>query len=314
MTMPNDPHFHDELLTRYLDGGATDDEITRVESDPDLIARAEQLRTTINIVASPITIPTAGLDRIRATAIAEYATTPVVSELDTFRSERQQKRNRILAAAAVCVLLAVGFGAVQRTLNNDTGNTSANATFDIVSQSDADTAAAEALSVPLDDTDDASTGLADTTAEEGSDDIADEAGADAVPETDHAKASGDAAAEANPRWVFDILPDDLGEVADLAELGDRLSELKETAEAEGRLAPPPPDPFDDLCVPALELLVAQLPGGVTAVETASVVIAGVPQQVSVATGLTADSIVAVLIADEVCEVLEVVDIPGIDSP
>jgi len=100
----------------------------------------------------------------------------------------------------------------------------------------------------------------------------------------------------------------------LAELGDRLSELKETAEAEGRLAPPPPDPFGDLCVPALELLVAQLPGGVTAVETASVVIAGVPQQVSVATGLTADSIVAVLIADEVCEVLEVVDIPGIDSP
>lgn len=29
MTMPNDPHFHDELLTRYLDGEATDDEITR---------------------------------------------------------------------------------------------------------------------------------------------------------------------------------------------------------------------------------------------------------------------------------------------
>ncbi len=302
--MTDDPDFLDELLTRYLDGEATDSEVARVESDAELVARVEQHRAVIDLVQSPITIPTPDLDRVRAAAIAESTTTSQVTDLDILRVERLQRRNRILAVAAALVFLAVGVAAVQGTLDNDTGDTTANASFDSMSQGDADSAAAEALSAPLGDAAEAGASLADSNDEEADDDMA------TAAEMDSTDGSDDAADEAAPLQVAGVLPDDLGPVADIEALRDRLAEL--LAAAGDRFTPPPADPFGDLCSPAVDLLLGQLPDGVLAVETAPVVVAGVPRQVAVATGF--GSLVVVVVADEACDVVEMLDVPGIDRP
>jgi len=313
MTMTDDPDFLDELLTRYLDGEATDSEVARVESDAELIARVEQHRAVIDLVQSPITIPTPDLDRLRTAAIAESTTTPRVADLDILRVERLQRRNRILAVAAALVFLAVGVAAIQGTLDNDTEATTANASFDTMSQGDADSGAAEAdsataeaLSAPLGDSADAGASLADSNDEEAGDDMA------TAAEMGSADGSDDAADEADPLQNVAALPDDLGAVADLEELGDQLAEL--LAAAGDRFTPPPADPFGDLCSPAVDVLLRQLPDGVLAVETAPVVIAGVPRQVAVATGVGFGSLVVVLVVDEACDVVEMLDVPGIDRP
>lgn len=304
--MTDDPDFLDELLTRYLDGEATDSEVARVESDAELIARVEQHRAVIDLVQSPITIPTPDLDRVRTAAIAESTTTPRVADLDILRVERLQRRNRILAVAAALVFLAVGVAAIQGTLDNDTEATTANASFDTMSQGDADSGAAEALSAPLGDSADAGASLADSNDEEAGDDMA------TAAEMGSADGSDDAADEADPLQNVAALPDDLGAVADLEELGDQLAEL--LAAAGDRFTPPPADPFGDLCSPAVDVLLRQLPDGVLAVETAPVVIAGVPRQVAVATGVGFGSLVVVLVVDEACDVVEMLDVPGIDRP
>lgn len=311
MTMTDDPDFLDELLTRYLDGEATESEVARVESDAELIARVEQHRAVIDLVQSPITIPTLDLDRVRAAAIAESTTTSQVADLDILRVERLQRRNRILAVAAALVVLAVGVAAIQGTLDNDTEATTANASFDTMSQGDADSGAAEAdsataeaLSAPLGDAAEADASLADSTDEEAGADMA------TAAEMDSADGSDDAADEAAPLQIADVLPDDLGAVADLEALRDRLAEL--LAAAGDRFTPPPADPFGDLCSPTVDVLLGQLPDGVLAVETAPVVVAGVPRQVAVATGF--GSLVVVVVADEACDVVEMLDVPGIDRP
>ena len=302
--MTDDPDFLDELLTRYLDGEATESEVARVESDAELIARVEQHRAVIDLVQSPITIPTLDLDRVRAAAIAESTTTSQVADLDILRVERLQRRNRILAVAAALVFLAVGVTALQGTLDNDTEDTTATASFDSTSQGDADSAAAEAPSAPLGDAAEADASLADSTDEEAGDDMATGA------EMDSADGSDDAADEAAPLQIADVLPDDLGAVADFEALRDQLAEL--LAAAGDRFTPPPADPFGDLCSPTVDVLLGQLPDGVLAVETAPVVVAGVPRQVAVATGF--GSMVVVVVADEACDVVEMLDVPGIDRP
>ena len=218
--------------------------------------------------------------------------------------ERLQRRNRILAVAAALVFLAVGVTALQGTLDNDTEDTTATASFDSTSQGDAASAAAEALSAPLGDAAEADASLADSTDEEAGDDMATGA------EMDSADGSDDAADEAAPLQIADVLPDDLGAVADLEALRDRLAEL--LAAAGDRFTPPPADPFGDLCSPTVDVLLGQLPDGVLAVETAPVVVAGVPRQVAVATGF--GSMVVVVVADEACDVVEMLDVPGIDRP
>ena len=311
MTMTDDPDFLDELLTRYLDGDATDDEIARVEADPALVARVATLRTAIDLVASPITIPTADLDRIRAAAIAESATSSAVSDLDARRAQKLQNRQRILAAAAVFVFLAVGFAAIQSGVGDDGDDTTADAGSDTAADdasSDDDGAVAE--SALLGDADEA----ADDEGDDGdaSDDMADAAGDDMAADMDDLAEAGDEVSATEPLSALDVLPDDLGELADLAELTDQLSALRAKADAEARFAPPPLDPFDGLCEPAIGLLADLLPEGVLSVEVAPVTVSGLPQRVALATGFDG-SMVAVLIADEACEILEVLDVAGIDG-
>ena len=309
MTMTDDPDFLDELLTRYLDGEATDDEIARVEATPELVARADQLQRAIALVAAPITVPTGDLDRVRAAAIAQSATSAAVSDLDARRAQKLQNRNRILAAAAVFVFLAVGFAAVQSGVGDDDADTTADAGSDMTSDDTADDSGAEAESALLGDADAVNEGDGD----DGGDDAADSAEmaddeADMAADMDDAE-MGDDAAAAEPIEVLDILPDDLGEVADLAELSDRIAELKAEADAEARFAPAVEE---DYCDGLLAVLQAELIAGILTAEMATVTVSGLPQRVVLATGFDG-SMVAVLIAGEACEILGVLDVAGIDG-
>ena len=308
MTMTNDPEFLDELVTRYLDSEATETEIARVETTPALVARAEQLQTVMTLVASPITVPTTELDHIRVTALAESAPASVVADLDARRAEKLHNRNRLLAAAAVFVFLAVGFAAVQSGVSNNTNDTAAEAGIDTASTD----GTPEAESTMLSEVNEASNG--DSGDDDGNDidDMATQTGSDMAAPMDDAEEMVDDTAFTEALPALDVLPDDLGEVANLLELIDRLRALKDVAEAEARFAPPSPDPFVDLCGPARELLLELVSSGVLAVESAPVVISGLPQQVLVATGVDGE-LVAVLIGDKACEILEVLDITGIDG-
>ncbi|MDG1365977.1 MAG: hypothetical protein P8I99_09345 [Acidimicrobiales bacterium] len=308
MTMTNDPEFLDELVTRYLDGEATETEIARVEATPALVARAEQLQTVITLVASPITVPTTELDHIRATALAESAPASVMPDLDARRAKKLHNRNRLLAAAAVFVFLAVGFAAVQSGVSNNTNDTAAEAGIDTASTD----GTPEAESTMLSEVNEASNG--DSGDDDGNDidDMATQPGSDMAAPMDDDKEMVDDTAFTEALPALDVLPDDLGEVANLLELIDRLSALKDAAETEARFAHPSPDPFVGLCGPARELLLELVPSGVLAVERAPVDISGLPQQVLVATGVDGE-VVAVLIGDEACGILEVLDITGIDG-
>ncbi len=308
MTMTNDPEFLDELVTRYLDGEATEAEIARVESTPALVARAKQLQTIITMVASPITVPSTELDHIRATALAESAPASATPDLDARRAEKLHNHNRLLAAAAVFVFLAVGFAAVQRSVSNNTSNTAAEAGIDAASTD----GTPEAKSTMLGEVDEASNGASGDDDGNDSDDMATDTRADMAAPVDDAEEMVDGTAFTEALPALDGLPDDLGEVANVLELIDRLSALKDVAKTEARFAPPSPDPFVDLCGPARQLLLEIVPNGVLAVESAPVVISGLPQQVLVATGGDGE-LVAVLIGDEACEILEVIDITGIDG-
>ena len=313
MTMTDDPDFLDELLSRYLDGDATDDEVARVESDPALVARADELRAGIELVGQPVTVPTADLDRIRAAAIAQSSTTAAVTDLEHRRAEKLQRRNRFLAAAAVFVFLAVGYAAVQSTSDDDADTAGDAATAD-----DSSTDALE-LSATADDSDDSADAGADMAAEAemADDDTAsdetsieqaeDDAGDDIASDGDMGDdGDADAAEELRP---FDVLPEDLGAVANLTELEAKLDDLRAIAEDEGRFAEPAPDPGDGLCDGLLAFLADELPDGVVAVELAPVEVSGLAQQVALATGFDG-TVVAVLIADDACEVLEPLGIDG----
>lgn len=304
MTMTDDPDFLDELLSRYLDGEATAEDVARIESDPGLVARAARLRDAVDLVGREIPIPTEDLDRIRAAAIAQSTTTTAVSDLDDRRAQKLQNRNRFLAAAAVFVFLAVGYTAIQSSSVDDDDTASIETTADAASDDAGDDAMS--LSAEADDSfvggDDSGADMAADAdmleeAEAATDDDADEAG-------DHSDDGADGAAE-----VLDVLPDDLGVVENLAELTDLVNDLRAVADAEGRFAPAPEPGTDDICDGLLALLQTELPAGLLSVEVAPVEVSGLAQRVALGTGFDGAT-VAVLIADEACAVLEVLEIDG----
>ena len=108
MTMTDDPHDLDELLSRYLDGDATERERARIESDPALSARIAHMRDAIDLVGAAVDVPTFDLERIRSLAVTQRPTPTAVTDMTEARRQRGRlTRSRLLAAAAAFVLLAV---------------------------------------------------------------------------------------------------------------------------------------------------------------------------------------------------------------
>ena len=311
--MTDEPDSVDELISRYLDGEATDAEIARVESDPALAARAASMRAAIDAVAAPVEIPTLDLDRIRAAAIAESATTEQVTDLmaaGAARAEKLQRRGRLMAIAAAFVFLAVGAVAIQNLSlggdDDDSADTATEATAD--SSDDAagddgsdtaevdDSASADALSTQADDGDDM-----ERAEEDGDADMADEAAAqDEAPaeemgDDDMAEEDDMVEEEAGPIpfAATDLLPDELAPATTPEELIETIVTAYEGRfDAEGGFSEPDDLLLSDLCPVAIDLVLELLPAGAVSIEPAEAVLAGAEVVVLVAAG--ADGTLAVL--------------------
>ncbi|MDH3752747.1 MAG: hypothetical protein OEU32_02645 [Acidimicrobiia bacterium] len=123
----------DDLVSAYIDGDASDVEAARVESDPALRARAEQLRFIGRHVAAPVTLPD---DETRERHIAAaLAASPIAANVTALAARRQRSARtmQIAAVAAVVaiVLLAVPLVLITRDGTDDNGgDTTASASFD----------------------------------------------------------------------------------------------------------------------------------------------------------------------------------------
>lgn len=110
---PGSADLLDELVSAVLDGEATDDEVARVEADPTLRARRDELGRVAAAVASPVT-PASAADRDRAIAaalaVADGVPAPSedaeVVDLRTAR-DRRRRTYQVAGSVAAVVLAAV---------------------------------------------------------------------------------------------------------------------------------------------------------------------------------------------------------------
>ena len=94
----------DELLSTYIDGLASADEARRIESDPALLARADELRAAARVVAAPVTpARPADVDAAIASVLEQSATAPNVTALGT----RARSRRRVVPFAAAAAVVAL---------------------------------------------------------------------------------------------------------------------------------------------------------------------------------------------------------------
>lgn len=99
----------DELVSAYLDGEASADEIARVESSPELLAEVETLRAVAALVASdpdPATVDPGRRDAHIAAALAASSTAANVTGLSAARA-RPWYRQPVAAVAAVLLAAVI---------------------------------------------------------------------------------------------------------------------------------------------------------------------------------------------------------------
>ena len=235
----------DELVSRYLDAEVTADEAARVESDPELLARADAMRSAIEAVAAPVDIPMIDLDQRRTIALDASSTSTGITDLSAARARRIERRNRFVAVAAAGVLLAVTFTAIQRADPDDDDQDNV-ATESTDSAGDSDAAADEALETFADDraTEEAAD-MAESAAVETEAWAGEEFGDDIAPES----SGSDAATMAGPS--LDVLPDKLAPVETASDIVD----VVDTAYADVIGIPHRSDPFDGICPEAIRLII-----------------------------------------------------------
>lgn len=234
----------DELVSRYLDAEVTAEEAARVESDPELLARADAMRSAIEAVAAPVDIPMIDLDQRRAIAVEASSPSAGVTDLSAVRARTIERRNRFVAVAAAVVLLAVAFTAIQRVdLDDDDQGDVATESTD--SAGDSDDAADEALEMFADDmaTEEAAD-MAESAAVATDDWAGEEFGDDIAPES----SGSDAATMEGPG--VDVLPDELAPVETVGDIVD----LVDTAYTDVIGIPRRSDPFGGICPEAIRLI------------------------------------------------------------
>ena len=234
----------DELVSRYLDAEVTADETARVESDPELLARADTMRAAIEAIAAPIDIPMIDLEQRRTIALDARSTSTGITDLSAARALRIERRNRFVAVAAAVVLLAVAFTAIQRAdLDDDDQDGVATESTD--SAGDSDAAADVALEIFGDDmAPEGAADMAESAAVENDDWAGVDFGDDAAPE----HSTSDAATIEGPS--LDVLPDELAPVETASDIVD----VVDTAYADVIGIPHRSDPFDGVCPEAIRLI------------------------------------------------------------
>lgn len=123
----------DELASAYLDGEANADERARVEGDPRLLARVDELRGVREALSAPVTLPTEAERDAMVTAAAG------VSNVVDLNVARGRRRLRIASIAAAVLLVLGAAGALIRA-----ASTQSETKFETVAGSIGSTAAGEA--------------------------------------------------------------------------------------------------------------------------------------------------------------------------
>lgn len=131
----NDPTpTDDELISSYIDGEATLDEVARIEAAPALRARVQEFQTAKDLLSAPVPpLPGNDVDRLIDKALAQSAASDKITDLAAARGARSLRipglggiarlgsSQRLATVAATLVLLAGVVGAVI-ALSSDSGD------------------------------------------------------------------------------------------------------------------------------------------------------------------------------------------------
>ncbi|MEY2437944.1 MAG: hypothetical protein QOF97_2780, partial [Acidimicrobiaceae bacterium] len=121
---PTTTDAQDELVSAYVDGEATPEEVARVEASAELLARAEVMRSVAAAVASPS--PPSSPDARDAAIVAALAEAGPGRNVTALAAVRARHRLRIASVAAgVLVALAIGAGLLAQAGRDDKATTTA---------------------------------------------------------------------------------------------------------------------------------------------------------------------------------------------
>lgn len=133
---PSDDTFDelDELVSSYIDGEATPEEVARVNANPELLARVATFENTREWLASPVTpLPDAEVEQLISGALDVSDTSKRVTDLAAAKGSRKVSFTRLgdlirsssgvrlATVAAACVLLAGVAGVLFALNNSDSG-------------------------------------------------------------------------------------------------------------------------------------------------------------------------------------------------
>ena len=169
----------DELISSYIDGEATLDEVARIQADPELLARIQEFEAAKDLLSAPVPpLPESDVDRLIDSALWQSTTSDRITDLSAVRAMRRFNPQRLATIAATLVLLAGVVGALIALNNSGTGDeTSASTAGDSSEMAD------ESFGDDGDDMAESGDDMADAMPESDM--------ADAMPESDMADYDGD---------------------------------------------------------------------------------------------------------------------------
>ena len=191
----------DELISSYIDGEATLDEVARIQADPELRARIQEFEAAKDLLSSPVPpLPESDVDRLVDNALWQSTTSDRITDLLAVRAMRRFSPQRLATIAATLVLLAGVVGALIALNNSGAGDEIASTSGDSSEMADESFGddgddMAEDMAASEDDMADDSD-MADSVDDMADDSDLAESGADmaeAMPESDMAENDSDLA-------------------------------------------------------------------------------------------------------------------------
>ena len=127
----------DELISSYIDGEATLDEVARIQADPELRARIQEFEAARDLLSTPVTpLPESDVDRLIDNALWQSTTSDRITDLSAVRAMRTFSPQRLATIAATLVLLAGVVGALIALNNSGTDDEMSATTADSAEMAD----------------------------------------------------------------------------------------------------------------------------------------------------------------------------------
>jgi hypothetical protein len=222
----------DELLSSYLDGELTAEDVARLEArleaETDLRDRLAAMNGAAELASTPVVpLRTGDRDRLIAAALAAGTAAANVTDMGAARERKDRWRTRILTVAAGVAALAIAVPVLRSIDNGDTDSTASIAFDESAGDSSAATDTADDVGTEADlQTPDAEATLESSALTAGADNAAP---ADATQSAESAQPAIAASlsylrAFGGPSPDFDPLPDDFGAFADQSTLVTALTD------------------------------------------------------------------------------------------